>query len=260
MRISALLAAALGTAIGLTGCSSTQLGGGGSVVQGSAGETGNAQGANAQLERCNQPLGTVTLDESNVPSQYYRAWWGDNTHINSTIPMFRLLAAQSGCFTLVERGAAFEVLERERQLSKSGQLQAGSNIGDGQLAAADYVLRPEIIVSDTDAGGIGGTLGGLVGGALGPIGSLVGSVAGDVNLSDAQTLIYIVDVRSGVQKGIAEGSARTTDFGGRLGLLTGLPGWGSIRGYTSTAQGKVVVASYLDAFNGLVGQLRNVQG
>jgi curli biogenesis system outer membrane secretion channel CsgG len=230
------------------------------VVQGSAGETGNAQGANAALERCNQPLGTVTLDESNVPSQYYRTWYGPNSNVSSTIPMFRLLAAQSGCFTLVERGAAFEVLERERNLAQSGQLQAGSNIGDGQLAAADYVLRPEIIVSDNNAGGIGGSLGGLVGDALGPIGGLVGSVAGDVNVADAQTLIYIVDVRSGVQKGIAEGSARTTDFGGRLGLLSGLPGYGSIRGYTSTAQGKVVTASYLDAFNGLVTQLRTSGG
>jgi hypothetical protein len=260
MRISVLLTASIGALLSLSACSTTQLGGGGSVVQGSAGETGNAQGAHASLERCNQPLGTVTLDESNVPSHYYRSWWGPNTHINSTIPMFRLLAAQSGCFTLVERGAAFEVLERERQLSRSGQLQSGSNIGDGQLAAADYVLRPEIIVSDNDSGGIGGSLGGLVGGALGPIGGLVGSVAGDVSFADAQTLIYIVDVRSGVQKGIAEGSARTTDFGGRLGLLTGLPGWGSVRGYTSTAQGKVVTASYLDAFNGLVEQLRVLEG
>lgn len=254
MRISALLAVSLSALLGLGAC--TQLGQGGSVVQGSAGETGNAQGANAALERCNQPLGTVTLDESNVPSQYYARWYGNNTNINSTIPMFRLLAAQSGCFTLVERGAAFEVLERERRLAKSGQLQAGSNIGDGQLAAADYVLRPEIIVSDTDSGGVGGALGGLVGGALGPIGGLVGSVAGGVQMADAQTLIYVVDVRTGVQKGIAEGSARTTDFGGRLGLLTGLPGWGSVKGYTSTAQGKVVTASYLDAFNGLVEQLR----
>ena len=256
MRISALLTMSMTALLGLAGCSSTQLGEGGSLVQGSAGETGNAQGANAQLERCNQPLGTVTLDESNVPSHYYRSWYGNNTHINSTIPMFRLLAAQSGCFTLVERGAAFEVLEQERRLSRDGQLQAGSNIGDGQLAAADYVLRPEIIVSDTDSGGVGGALGGLVGSSFGSIGGLVGSVAGGIQTADAQTLIYIVDVRSGVQKGIAEGSARTTDFGGRLGLLSGLPGYGSIRGYTSTAQGKVVTASYLDAFNGLVQQLR----
>jgi curli biogenesis system outer membrane secretion channel CsgG len=260
MRICALAAVSMSVMLGLGACSSTQLGQGGSVVQGSAGETGNAQGANAALERCNQPLGTVTLDESNVPSQYYRTWYGPNSNVSSTIPMFRLLAAQSGCFTLVERGAAFEVLERERNLAQSGQLQAGSNIGDGQLAAADYVLRPEIIVSDNNAGGIGGSLGGLVGDALGPIGGLVGSVAGDVNVADAQTLIYIVDVRSGVQKGIAEGSARTTDFGGRLGLLSGLPGYGSIRGYTSTAQGKVVTASYLDAFNGLVTQLRTSGG
>jgi len=162
MRISALISVAASAMLGLAGCSSTQLGQGGSVVQGSAGEAGNAQGANASLERCNQPLGTVTLDESNVPSQYYARWYGNNTNINSTIPMFRLLAAQSGCFTLVERGAAFEVLERERQLSKSGQLQAGSNIGDGQLAAADFVLRPEIIVSDTNSGGVGGAIGGVM--------------------------------------------------------------------------------------------------
>ncbi|MDH3660903.1 MAG: peptidoglycan-binding protein, partial [Alphaproteobacteria bacterium] len=121
MRISALLPLSLSAVLGLAGCSSTELGQGGSIVQGSAGETGNAQGANAALERCNQPLGTVTLDESSVPSHYYATWYGNNTNINSTIPMFRLLAAQSGCFTLVERGAAFEVLERERQLSQSGE-------------------------------------------------------------------------------------------------------------------------------------------
>jgi hypothetical protein len=260
MRMSAHLALSLGALFGLVACSSTQLGQGGSIVQGSAGETGNAEGANAALERCNQPLGTVTLDESNVPAHYYATWYGNDTNISSTIPMFRLLAAQSGCFTLVERGAAFEVLEKERQLSQSGQLQAGSNIGAGQLAAADYVLRPEIVVSDTDSGGIGSTIGGLVGSSLGPLGGLVGSVAGNLQTADAQTLIYIVDVRSGVQKGIAEGSARTTDFGAGIGLLSGLPGYGSISGYTSTAQGKVVTASYLDAFNGLVKQMRTLEG
>ena len=258
MRMSALMTISLGALVSLAACSTTQLGGGGSLVQGSAGETGNAQDANASLERCDKSLGTVTLDESSVPSSYYRTWYGNNTSINSTIPMFRLLAAQSGCFTLVERGKAFEVLERERQLSQEGQLQAGSNIGDGQLAAADYVLRPEIIVSDTDSGGVGGAIGGLVGNSLGSFGGLVGSVAGGLQTADAQTLIYVVDVRTGVQKGIAEGSARTTDFGGRLGMLTGLPGYGSIKGYTSTAQGKVVTASYLDAFNGLVTQLRQL--
>ena len=238
----------------LSACSTTQLGGGGSLVQGSAGQTGNAQDAAAGLERCNEPLGTVTLDESNVPSGYYRSYWGRN--VNSTIPMFRLLTAQSGCFALVERGKAFDLLENERRLSQSGQLQQGSNVGDGQLVAADYVLRPEIVVSDTDAGGIGGTIGGLVNDSLGGIGNTISSLAGSVEFSDAQTLIYIVDVRTGVQKGIAEGSARTTDFGARIGFLGGLPGWGSLKGYTSTAQGKVVTASYLDAYNGLVRQLR----
>jgi curli biogenesis system outer membrane secretion channel CsgG len=246
-------AAALGLALGLGACSSTQLGGGGSMVQGSAGDAG-AQGAAAELQRCDQPLGTVALDESNVPSQNYTYWWGGS--VNSTIPMFRLLAAQSNCFTVVERGQAFELLEAERRLSQEGQLQQGSNVGGGQLAAADYVLRPEITLSENDAGGISGAVGGLASSFLGSYGSVVGSVAGDVKFREAQTLIYVVDVRTGVQKGIAEGSAKTTDMGASLGLLTGLPGWGSLGAYTNTNQGKVVVASYLDAFNGLVQQLR----
>jgi curli biogenesis system outer membrane secretion channel CsgG len=250
-------AAAFGLALLLGGCSTTSLGDGGSLAQGSAGESGNAQGAAAELERCGQPLGTVALDESDT----HDYWWWQNTGIRSTIPMFRLLAAQSNCFTVVERGKAFDMLEQERRLSQSGELQQGSNVGGGQLAAADFVLRPEIVVSDTDAGGLGATVGGLANSFLGDYGGkIVSSVAGDVQFRDAQTLIYIVDVRSGVQKGIAEGSARTTDFGARVGLLGGLPGWGAIRGYTSTAQGKVVVASYLDAFNGLVGQLRTLPG
>ncbi len=245
---------ALGAVLFLGACSSTQLGGGGSLVQGSAGEAGNAVDATAGLERCNEPLGTVTLDESNVPSQHYHSYWGNN--VNSTIPMFRLLAAQSGCFALVERGKAFDLLEKERRLSQGGQLQQGSNIGDGQLVAADFVLRPEIVVSDTDAGGLGGALGGLVGNSFGGLGNTISSLAGSVKFSDAQTLIYIVDVRTGLQKGIAEGSARTSDFGARIGFLGGLPGWGSLKGYTSTNQGKVVTASYLDAYNGLVRQIR----
>lgn len=254
-RMTKLWPLGAGLALALGACSSTQLGAGGSMVQGSAGESGNAQNAASELQRCGQPLGTVALDESDVPSNYYHAWWGPN--INSTIPMFRLLAAQSGCFTVVERGQAFELLENERRLSQGGQLQQGSNVGDGQLAAADYVLRPEITVSEDNAGGIGGAVGGFASSLLGGYGgALVSSVAGDVTFREAQTLIYVVDVRSGVQRAIAEGSAKTTDLGGGIGLLGGLPGWGSINAYTKTNQGKVVTASYLDAFNGLVDQLK----
>ena len=43
--------------------STTQLGGGGSMVQGSAGEAGNAKEAAAELRHCDQPLGTMALVE-----------------------------------------------------------------------------------------------------------------------------------------------------------------------------------------------------
>ena len=253
MKTNYATAGSLCAVIGLAACSTTDLGSGGSMVQGSAGQSGNARGAASELENCGEPLGTVALDESNVPSGYYHSWWGNS--INSTIPIFRLLAAQSNCFTVVERGAAFGMLEKERRLSQGGQLQQGSNIGGAQLVAADYVLRPEITLSDDDAGGIGAAVGGFAG-QFGGLGSLLGSVAGDMTFREAQTLIYVIDVRSGVQKAIAEGSARTTDVGASVDFLSGLPGWASLSGYTKTNQGKVAVASYLDAYNTLVGQLR----
>jgi curli biogenesis system outer membrane secretion channel CsgG len=250
MRRSAILIAGTGAALVLGGCSSTQLGGGGSIAQGSAGAAG-AQNAASELRRCDRNIGTVTLDESDVPSYVYSHWNG----VNSTIPMFRLLAAQSGCFSVVERGAAFNLLEQERALAQGGQLQSGSNVGGGQLVAADFVLRPQITLAENDTGGIGAAVGGLAS-SFGSIGSVLGSVAGDVTFSEAQTLIYVVNVRSGVQEAIAEGSAKTTDYGASISALSGLPGWASLSGYTSTPQGKVVTASYVDAFNGLVDQLR----
>ena len=44
---------------------------------------------------------------------------------------------QSNCFIVVERGRAFANMQGERALMAQGQTRAGSNMGGGQIVAAD---------------------------------------------------------------------------------------------------------------------------
>ena len=38
-------------------------------------------------------------------------------------------------------------------------LRGGQNVGSGQMVAADFILTPDVLISDDNAGGIGGALG-----------------------------------------------------------------------------------------------------
>lgn len=69
-------------------------------------------------------------------------------------------------------------------------------------------------------------------------------------------MLTLVDNRSGVQLGAAEGSASKTDFGGWSSLLGSRAG-GSLGGYTNTAEGKVLAGAFADAYNQLVMSLRS---
>jgi hypothetical protein len=124
MRGSAFLAVAAAV-VTLAGCSSVEVGGGSSPVTGSAGTTGNAVGAAPQLVQCQQPVGTIALVESQIPAL-------DQVGLTSPVPLIRLMAAQSRCFHVVERGQALTRMMQERQLSQGGMLQQGSNIGQGR--------------------------------------------------------------------------------------------------------------------------------
>jgi hypothetical protein len=244
--------AAVALASTLTACpmSTTQLGGGGSMVQGSAGEAGNAKDAAAELRHCDQPLGTMALVEDQ--SNYGLAQHG----LTSPVPLLRLLASQSNCFAVVERGQGLDRMLQERELATSGLLQTGSNVGGAQIIAADYLLTPNVTFSEDDAGAVGGALGAALGGLLpAGLGASLGAVAGGVQFREAQSLLTVVDQRSGLQIAVAEGSAKTSDILGGAFALGGLPGFAGLGGFANTNQGKVVSAAFLDAFNGLVDQL-----
>jgi curli biogenesis system outer membrane secretion channel CsgG len=213
------------------------------------GSLANAQEAGSDVEKCSKKLGTIAVSEprdglSNL-SRY---------GLGSPNTLLRMMIQQSGCFDVLERGQAFADLQRERALAGNGELMEGSNVGKGQLQAADFVLTPGVQFAE-NTGGVGGAVAGLFGMARGVLGQ-IGGLAGGVKFKEAQTAILIADIRSGIQVASAEGTAKKTDFN--------IGGWGygagafaSAGGYTRTHEGKVVAASFLDNFNKIVTQIRD---
>lgn len=240
--------AALGLLTGLAGCANMQTGSADAktVATGSAGGA-DSQNANKQLTRCDASLGTIAVvEDTSAP------WYGMLTgqyRLGSTTPVLKLLIQQSNCFVVVERGRAMGNMMMERDLAKSGELRSNSNFGGGQMVSADYSLSPSITFSNNNAGGLGGAIGGL----FGSVGAVVG---GSLSAKEASTLLTLVDNRSGVQLAASEGSAKNWDFGAMGGLFgSALGGVGG--GYSNTAEGKVIVAAFMDSYNGIVKAVQN---
>ncbi len=243
VRFIALLAA-----LGLAACG-VQMGDNSArtPVTGSAGGA-SSENANAQLERCDQSLGTIAVVEDQNAQWYYRLT--REYQLTSTVPLIRLLIQQSNCFVVVERGRAFQQMQGERALQQSGELRQGSNFGQGQMVAADYSLNPMITFNARDTKGLGGALGGI------PYAGAFGFLAGGLRQNEASTTLTLVDNRSGVQLAAAEGAASNVDFN-LLGAGWGGVGGGGLGGYTNTPQGKVLAGAFADAYNQLVRAVRN---
>jgi hypothetical protein len=232
-----------------------ELGSGGSVVQGSAGPEGT-QTDSTMLASCDHPIGNAALVE---PEAETLALLG-NVGLRSPTPVLRLMMAQSHCFQVVDRGAALGNIETEERLRRSGMLQSGSTTARGRMVAVDYLITPNIIFSNPNAGGYGGV--GALGGIFGWPGLIAGAVAGSIRIQEAQTVLFLSDAHSGVQTAAAEGSAKVKDFGGAGGILGfggGIGGLAGVGGYGNTAEGKLIVAALVDAHNKLVAQVRGVE-
>jgi len=242
-------------AVLLTGCETTNMRMGSAESKTVAtGAAGGATAANesTQLEKCSGPLGTVSLVENQDAGWY--TILRNEYKLPPTSNLLRLLIQQSNCFIVVERGAAgMNAMDRERQLMGSGEMRGGSNFGRGQMVASDYGLSPEIIFSNNDAGGLGMALGGLLGGRGG---SAVAALGGSLKTREASAMLTLVDNRSGVQVSASEGSASKSDFAG-FGQLFGSSAGGRLGGYQNTAQGKVLTAAFMDAYNQMVVALRS---
>lgn len=232
-----------------TGCMSSMSSGNSGAKTTATGAAGGstAQNANRGLERCTGSLGTLAIYEDRS-EDWYRYLTTD-LRLPSTVPVLRLLAQQSNCFVVVERGKAMRQMMEERALMQSGEMRRGSNFGKGQMVAADYTMTPSITFSAHDTSGGGALVGAL-------FGSAAGAVAGGFKTSDASTMLTLIENRSGVQLAAAEGSARNTDFA-LLGGMFGHHAGGAAGAYGRTPEGKVIVAAFTDSMNNLIRAVKS---
>jgi curli biogenesis system outer membrane secretion channel CsgG len=197
-----------------------------------------------ELPRCAQPVGTVAIQEPE------NRWWV-NYNLSSPEALIKLMAARSNCLRVVDRGRALAMRNIERDLADSGELRRESNVGRGQVKAADYVIIPDIVNSDSNASGsaVAGIAGGLIGGRFG---GLIGGIKS--NRLEAQTMLTLVDTRTTEQVYSAEGTAAKNDIG--WGAGGGYAFFGGVGGgYADTEIGKVITQAYVDAFIDLVGYM-----
>ena len=150
----------------------------------------------AQIPTCARPLGSISVLEPEDATN----WW-TGQQLPAPSKLIKVFVSKSRCFTLVDRGAGMDAAMRERALASDGQLRNRSNIGKGQIKAADYVLVPDLVSQNSNSSGnaIGGLLGGLIGGNAG---ALVGGL--NFKKKTADVVLTVTDVRSSEQVAMAD--------------------------------------------------------
>jgi len=203
----------------------------------------------AQIPVCSRNLGTLAVIEPDTN------WWSAN-QLPSPAALIKVFVSRSHCFTLLDRGKGMAAMQAERELASSGDLRGGSNLGKGQVKAADYVLVPDLVSQNNDAAGnnIGALLGGLVGNNN--VGALVGGL--NIRKKTADVVLTVTDVRSTRQLATIDGHSKKTDVGFAVGggvFGGGGFGAGGATGYNNTEIGQVIMLAYIDAYAKLVDQL-----
>src|SRR6476661_8816386 len=212
------------------------------------------QQGQAEIPICSHRIGTLAI----VPPD--KEWWRE-LNLGSPEAIIKVFVAQSGCFSMVNRDRAMNSRAMERALAEQGELQRGSNMGKGQVKAADYFLQPDIVSTNKNSGG--GGAGAVAGGILGHFGgwgSTVGAIAGGINVKkgEASVTLSLVNARTTEEEALTEGYSRKSDIsfavGGGGGWWGGFGAAGGY-GYQNTEIGQIIVLAYLDAYKKLVTQL-----
>ena len=156
--------------------------------RGSSGHQAQARGTQ-DIPHCSRNLGTIAIVEPD------NQWWREY-NLGSPEAILKIIVQRSGCFGLVNRGRAMQSRAMERALADNGELQDGSNLGRGQVKAADYFLEPDIVSANRNSGGsnVGGVLGGIGGMFGGGFGALVGGI--NVKKGEANVTLSVVDART----------------------------------------------------------------
>jgi curli biogenesis system outer membrane secretion channel CsgG len=202
-----------------------------------------------EIPVCDKKIGTLAVHEPE------NRWWVQY-NLESPEALIKVYVNESKCFTLLDRGKGLAAAQQERALAGGGEMRGGSNVGKGQMKAADYVLVPDIANQNANSGGkrIGGALGGLIGGKF-------GAAVGGINMKSktADVVLTLTDIRSTEQVALAQGHAKKTDmgWGGGGGMFGGgMFAAGGASSYANTEIGQVISMAYLDAYVKLVEEVK----
>jgi hypothetical protein len=196
----------------------------------------------AEVPHCTRKLGTLSIVDGDDPQ-----WW---TQYNLAPPskLLKVLVQRSGCFNLVDRGSGLNAAQIERNIGGNLGMQRGSNVGQGQIKAADYVMVAEIQGANNNVSGnaVAGIAGGLLGGA---VGGLLGGIKS--KKMEANTVLSLTNVRTTETIATEEGYAAKNNLafgGGGFLSVAGAAGGG----YDNTDIGRIVTLSFIQAYTKLV--------
>lgn len=201
------------------------------------------------VPRCARKLGTVSVVDGDNPSGWTQY------QLAGPQKLIKVLIQRSGCFNLVDRGSGLSAAQRERDIGGNLGLQRRSNVGQGQIKAADYVLVAEVQASNRNSGGsaIGAGLGGLFGRG---IGGVLGGISS--KKMEANTVLSLTNVRTTETIAVQDGYAakNSVSFGGGGGA--GFFGAGAAvvgGGYDNTDIGRIVTLAFIQAYSKMVSEL-----
>ena len=203
-----------------------------------------------EIPTCDKKIGSLSVTEPQ------NKWWVQY-NLESPEALIKVFVSKSKCFTLLDRGQGMAAAEQERSLAGSGELRGGSNIGKGQMKAADYVLVPDVAMKNNNSGGqrIGGMLAGMLPG-------VAGAVAGGVSMKSktADVVLTLTDVRSTEQVALEQGHYKKTDIGwaGGGGGFFGAFAAAGASSYANTEIGQVIAVAYLNAYTKMVNDVKGM--
>ena len=201
------------------------------------------------VPHCTRKLGTVSVMDGDDPSGWTQF------QLAGPQKLLKVLVQRSGCFNLVDRGSGLSAAQRERDIGGNLGLQRRSNVGQGQIKAADYVLVAEVQAANRNSGGgaVGGGIGGLIGGRFG---ALAGGIK--TRKMEANTVLSLTNVRTTETIAVQDGYAakNSVSFGGGGGA--GFFGAGAAAvggGYDNTDIGRIVTLAFIQAYAKMVTDL-----
>ena len=201
------------------------------------------------VPHCLRKLGTVSVMDGDDPSGWTQF------QLAGPQKLIKVLVQRSGCFNLVDRGSGLSAAQRERDIGGGMGMQRGSNVGQGQIKAADYVLVAEVQAADSNSGGGARGAGRRV---RRPSWASARRSAASARARWRPTpVLSLTNVRTTETLAVQDGYAAKNSiswggggggfFGAGLGLVGG--------GYDSTDIGRIVTLAFIQAYSKMVYDL-----